>query len=147
MFSVLIRHAAVLAIYYSPQHVLHVSVILFTGVVSVPACTTGRMTGGFSVQRVSVWGSLSRGDSVWEGLCPAGSLLGRPLRQRPPHSNKQAACILLECILVCFRVAVIPALEQVSTCHSSTCFTKPTESCTNCSKATEPSKNMDILLL
>ena len=37
--------------------------------VSIPACTTGRMTGG-SLSR----GSLSRGVSVQGGLCPGGSL-------------------------------------------------------------------------
>ena len=46
-------------------YVLYVSVFLFTGGVSVPACTTGHMTRG---------GSPSMGVSVWEGLCPRGVL-------------------------------------------------------------------------
>ena len=70
--------------------------------VSVPACTTGHMTGGslsrgslsrgVSVQGVSVLGVSVWGVSVWGtsvqgdvqggfcpgGLCPGGSLLGRP---------------------------------------------------------------------
>ena len=81
--------------FYRPQRscgmvmFLHMCVILFGrgGVISVPACTTGHMTRrslsgrclsgdlcqgglclGVSVQRVSVWGSLSR------GFCPGGSL-------------------------------------------------------------------------
>ena len=46
-------------------------VILFTGGVSVAACTTGHITGGLSLSGglclgVSVWGSLS------VGLCPGG---------------------------------------------------------------------------
>ena len=80
---------------------LHLSVILFTvGGVSVPACTTGHMTRGVSVQGggLCLGGSLSRGVSVqggW-GLCQ-----GDPLpRQRPPYGNERAVRILLECILV-----------------------------------------------
>ena len=70
-------------IYYRPQQscgkvmFLHLSVILFTG------------------------GSLSRGVSVWwtlcpGGLCPGGSLSGRPLL----YGYVRAVRILLECILV-----------------------------------------------
>ena len=60
---------------------LHLCVILFRGGVSVPACTTGHMTGGVSVQG---------GSSV-----RVGSLLGRP-----PCGNERTVRILLECILV-----------------------------------------------
>ena len=64
---------------------LYVSVILFTGGVSVPACTTGHMTMGVSVQGVSVpactTGHMTRGvcpmglvqgGLCWGGLCPRG---------------------------------------------------------------------------
>ena len=54
--------------------------------VSVPACTTGHMTRGVSVQGISVWESLSR----WVET-PG---------QKPPYRNEWAVCILLECILV-----------------------------------------------
>ena len=97
---------------------LHMSVILFTtgeGWVSVPACTTGYMTRGIPVGDGlfpeglclggSVWGSLSRGESLcrgslsWEGgwgFCP-----GRSLSERHPlYSNKREVHILLECIHV-----------------------------------------------
>ena len=64
--------------YHRPQRsygkvmFLHLSVILFTGDVSDPACTTGHMTGGVMSRGVSVQGG---GLSVWEGLCPGwGSL-------------------------------------------------------------------------
>ena len=72
---------------------LHLSVILFTGGMSVPACITGHMTrgslsGGSLSRGVFVWGSLSRRGlwpggslsrgSLSRGLCPGGSLLGRP---------------------------------------------------------------------
>ena len=58
---------------------LHLSVILFTGGVSVPAYTIGHMTRGVSVQgclclRVSVQGGLCLG-----GLCSEGSLSGGSL--------------------------------------------------------------------
>ena len=74
---------------------LHLCVILFTGGVSVPACTIGHMTrgglcaggflsrgvsvqlslsGGVSVQGVCVWGDLCPGGSLSRGLCPVGSL-------------------------------------------------------------------------
>ena len=94
-------------------------VILFTGWVSVPACTTvhmirgvsvrglylggglcprGSLSGlGVSVQGVSVQvgGSLSRGSLTQEGLC-----LGVSVRETPQYGNEWAVHILLECILV-----------------------------------------------
>ena len=66
---------------------LHPWVILFTGGVSVPACTTGHMTGG--------------------GLCPGKGglslLLGRP----PMYGNERAVRILPECILVSKSVSAV----------------------------------------
>ena len=50
------------------------SVILFTGGVSVPACTTGHMTG-----RVSVWGGLCLRGSLSGGVSVRGSLSGGSL--------------------------------------------------------------------
>ena len=93
------------------------------GGISVPACATGHITRGVSVQRgslswgVSVWGGslsgrfllgdLSRGVSVH---CPRGSLsmgsLSRGLCLRglcqgdPPYGNQRAVGILLEWIIV-----------------------------------------------
>ena len=68
--------------------------ILFTGDFSVPACTTGHMTGG-SLSG----GSLTGGVSVQGGLC-----LGRggvSVRETLPlYGNAWAVRILLECILV-----------------------------------------------
>ena len=58
--------------YYRPQQscgkvmFLHLCVILFTGVISVPACTTGHMT--------------------MRGLCPGGSLSRRSLSRGVCHS-------------------------------------------------------------
>ena len=46
------------------------SVILFTGGVSVPACTTGHMTRGVSVQGVSVQGGLCTGGLCLGVFCP-----------------------------------------------------------------------------
>ena len=66
------------------------------GGVSVPACTTGHMTGRYLSRGVSVQGrgslseeSLSMGVSVWGvsiygGLCPGGSLSGGSLPERDP---------------------------------------------------------------
>ena len=69
---------------------LHLSDSVHRGV-SVPACITGHITGGVSVQGVSVQGwSLSRRVSVRETA---------PDRD-PPNGNKRAVCILPECILV-----------------------------------------------
>ena len=78
---------------------------MFTGGVSVPACSTGDMTKGVSVKgvsvhvqgvsvqgevsvwRVSVQGSLSGGVSVWGvcpgGLCPRGPCQGDPWIETP----------------------------------------------------------------
>ena len=54
---------------------LHLYVILFTGRVSVPACTTGHMTTtGLYLGR-----SLSRGFLFWGFLCPDGLCLGGSL--------------------------------------------------------------------
>ena len=74
---------------------LHVSVILFTGGVSVPACTTGHMTGA-----VSVWGDL----------CPRGTGLpvrggeslsrGVSVRETPLYGNAWAVRMLEDCIPV-----------------------------------------------
>ena len=74
------------------------SVILFTGGVSVPTCTTGHINwincrlypGG-----VSVWGSLSGGFLSRESLSRGGLYKGDP-----PYGNERAVRILLECILV-----------------------------------------------
>ena len=56
------------------------------GGVSVPACTTGHMTG-----------SLCLGG----GLCPGGLCPGEvSVRETPPYGNKRPVRILLECILV-----------------------------------------------
>ena len=41
-----------------------------------------------------LWGFLSG------GLCPGGSLSGRPPDRDPPYGNERAVRILLECILV-----------------------------------------------
>ena len=62
------------------------------GGVSVPACTTGHMTGGGLCPGGSLsGGSLSRGGvSVW----------GVSVRETPPYGNERAVLILLECILV-----------------------------------------------
>ena len=104
---------------------LHLSVIMFTGGVSVPAGTTGHMTRG-SLSRWSGGGGLCLGVSVQEGfclgdLCPGGlckvgslsrgSLLGRPSRtETAPYGNERAVRILLECILV--RLPFIHAVVQ-----------------------------------
>ena len=54
---------------------LHLSVILFTEGVSVPAGTTDHITGGsLSSGGVSIQGCLFRGVSVQGGLCSGGSL-------------------------------------------------------------------------
>ena len=105
------------------------SVILFTGGVSVPACSTGHMTRGSLSRRVSVWGIPVWDLSGWRGLClggcPGGLCLGDlcpgdlsggslsrgslsrgglspgvSVRETPPYGNKRVVCILLECILV-----------------------------------------------
>ena len=90
-----------LSVNYRPQRscgkviFLHLSLILFTGGVSIPACTTGHMTRGVSVQGglcpvgISDQGIFVRGDLCPGGLCLGGisvqgeSLLGRPPGQRP----------------------------------------------------------------
>ena len=53
-------------------------------------CPGWSLSRGFSVQGVSVWGSLSR------SFCPGGSLSERP---PSPYGNMRAVRILLECIL------------------------------------------------
>ena len=83
----------------------HLSVILFTGVVSFQGglsvqwglCPVGSLSGGLCPGWVSVWGSLSRGSlsrgvSVQEG--------GGLCQEDPPYGNVRAVRILLECILV-----------------------------------------------
>ena len=92
--------------FYRPQRscgkviFLQACVILFTGEVSVPASTTGHMTGG----SLSGGGGFSvQGVSVWESLCPGGSLSrkGFSVREIPrSYGNEQALRILLECILL-----------------------------------------------
>ena len=63
--------------------------------VSVPACTTGHMTGG-SLSG----GSLSEGGSLSGGLFRGGLCQGDPQTETPLYSNERAVRILLECILV-----------------------------------------------
>ena len=72
---------------------LHVSVILFTGGVSVSVLEGGGLCPGGSLSG----GALSRGWAL-----SGGSLSWRP----PPYGNERAVRILLECILVflCFLV-------------------------------------------
>ena len=62
----------------------------------------GSLSRGFSVQGVSVQGASAR-----EGLCPGGYMLGRTPGQRSPYSNKRAVRILLECILVFNKFAMV----------------------------------------
>ena len=74
------------------------SVILFTGGVSVPTCTTGHINwincrlypGG------SLSGGLCPGGFCPGSLCPGGGLC----KGDPPYGNERAVRILLECILV-----------------------------------------------
>ena len=100
--------------YHRPQRscgkvmFLHLSVILFTGDVSVPACTTGHMTGGLcqggSLSRVGVslsGGSLCLGEVSVQGGSLSLSVsvptwvetpLGRqPPRQTPPWADTPRA--------------------------------------------------------
>ena len=105
--------------HYLPQrkNVLHLYIILFTGVVSVQGISVqGVSVQGVSVQGISVQGaSLSRrvsvqgvsvqgvsvqGVSVQGHLCPGESLSRGVFVQGDfPHSNVWAVRILLECIL------------------------------------------------
>ena len=89
----------VMFLHLSVSHSVH-------GGVSVPACTTGHITGtgvsvqgGISVQGASLSGGLCPGGG---GLCPWGwgSLSGRPPKETPMYGNERAVRILLECILV-----------------------------------------------
>ena len=80
------------------------------GGVSIPACTTGHMTGGVSVQEeVSVQGrgGLCPGGSLFRGdPCPGGSLSRGSLLGRPPYGNERVVRILQECIFVFFADAI-----------------------------------------
>ena len=87
---------------------LYLCVILFMGGgVSVPACITGRMTGGLSgrgglcpdgnlcpgvsVQGVSIWGVSVWGDhlcpDLWGGFCPGVSVQGGLCQGDPPDRD------------------------------------------------------------
>ena len=75
---------------------LHVSVILLTvGVLYMSLCL---VAWSHVPPRVSVFGPMfhvpSRGMSLFGGVSVKGVSVGRP-----PESEKQAVCILLECIL------------------------------------------------
>ena len=68
---------------------------VFRGVYLSTGVGLGLCRGGRGEKSLSTGGSLSKEVSVWRvlvqgGLCPGGSLSGRP-----PHSNEQAVHILL----------------------------------------------------
>ena len=82
--------------FYRPQRgcakvmFLQLSVILFTGEVSIPAYTTGHMTRGCLSR-----GCLSRGVSVQGGLCLGDLCLGGLCQEDPPYGNERVVCILV----------------------------------------------------
>ena len=74
---------------------LHLCVILFTGGVSVPACTAGHITrrglcpGGFCPGAVCPRGSLSIGD-ICAGDSVQGVSVRGSVRETPPYGNERA---------------------------------------------------------
>ena len=59
---------------------------------------------GVSVQGVSVQGVSVQGGSMSKGALSMGSLSRILSAQRPPYSEAQAVCILLQCFLVTSKI-------------------------------------------